>query len=214
MSDRLWHHGEQYRGAALDPATCPDDPLALFRTWFAEAMKVAPDKVNAMTLATVDANGRPAARVVLLKELDADGFVFFTNYDSRKGAAISANRFAALVFYWPALDRQVRVEGSVAAIEAAESEAYFDSRPRGSRLAAIVSPQSQVVASRAELEAGVAAADAALGGREPKRPAGWGGYRVVPDAVEFWQGQPNRLHDRVAYRRPEGGGWARVRLAP
>jgi pyridoxamine 5'-phosphate oxidase len=213
MSERLWHHGDQYRGTALDPADCPDDPLVLFRAWFADAERVAPEKVNAMTLATVDADGRPAARVVLLKELDDRGFVFFTNYDSRKGAALAAHPLAALVFYWPALDRQVRVEGAVETIDAAASDRYFDSRPRGSRLAAIVSPQSRAVASRAELEAQVAQLDTTLADAEPVRPPRWGGYRVVPDAVEFWQGQPNRLHDRVAYHRGDGG-WSRARLAP
>lgn len=213
MSERLWHHGDQYAGAALDPADCPDDPFALFRAWFADAEVRAPDKVNAMTLATVGADGRPSARVVLLKELDARGFVFFTNYESKKGEALAANPVAALVLYWRELDRQVRVEGAVERVDAAASDAYFDSRPLGSRIASMASPQSRALGSRAELDQRVAAIEAALGGAAPKRPDGWGGYRVVPDLIEFWQGQPNRLHDRVAYRRADGA-WSRVRLAP
>lgn len=213
MSERLWHLGAQYHGDALDPDRCPADPFALFRTWFADAERAAADKVNAMTLATVDADGRPSARVVLLKELDDRGFVFYTNYASRKGTAVAARPLAALVFYWSPLDRQVRVEGAVEQVSAAESDAYFAVRPRGSRIAAIASAQSRPLASRAELEARVAAIEAELGDAEPPRPADWGGYRVVPDAVEFWQGQPSRLHDRVVYRR-EGDAWTRGRLAP
>ncbi len=213
MSQRLWHHGEQYTGDNLDPATCPDDPLALFAVWFAAAEAAAAPVVNAMTLATVGADGRPAARIVLLKELDARGFVFFTSYESRKAHELDHGGRAALLFFWSGLERQVRIEGAVERVDAATSDAYFASRPRDSRIGAIASPQSQPLASRADLEQRIAALEASLAGAEPSRPPHWGGYRVVPDALEFWQGQPSRLHDRVLYTAA-GEGWSRTRLAP
>ncbi len=214
MTQRLWHHGEQYAGDTLDPATCPDDPLTLFAAWFTFAEANVTSYVNAMTLATTDAEGRPSARIVLLKEVDERGFVFFTSYQSRKARELEDGGRAALLFFWAALDRQVRVEGAVERIEADRSDAYFASRPLGSRIGAIASPQSQPLASRAELEARIAAVEVSLAGAEPVRPSTWGGYRVVPDAIEFWQGQPSRLHDRVFYQRSDDGAWSRIRLAP
>ena len=213
MSNDLWRLGAQYAGTPLDPADCDPDPIVEFRRWFQAAVDAQIPSVNAMTLATVDERGRPAARVVLLKEVDDRGFVFFGNYDSRKGRDLAARPFAALVLFWEPLHRQVRIEGEVEKIAPADSDAYFASRPRGSQIGAIASPQSRPIASRAALEALVADAERAVGAGEPVRPPHWGGYRVVPDAIELWQGQPSRLHDRVRYRR-DGGRWQRDRLAP
>jgi pyridoxamine 5'-phosphate oxidase len=211
--DLLWQDGAQYAGDPLDPRSVDADPIVEFRKWFAAAKAAGIANVNAMTLATVDDRGRPTARIVLLKEIDDTGFVFFTNYDSDKGAQLAKHPFAALVFHWDPLHRQVRVEGAVARVTPAESDAYFAVRPRGSQLGAIASPQSQVIADRALLEARVAEVAAAHPDGAPPRPAYWGGFRVVPDAIELWQGQPSRLHDRIRYRR-SGGTWARERLAP
>jgi pyridoxamine 5'-phosphate oxidase len=215
MKDLLWHHGDGYAGDPLDVASVDPDPIAQFRRWFHAAESAGVPKVNAMTLATATADGRPSARIVLLKEVDDRGFVFYTNYESRKGDELGANPRAALVFYWDSLDRQVRVEGVVERVTAAESDAYFAVRPRPSRIGAIASPQSRVIAGRAELEAKVAEIERAVGGSDPARPEHWGGYRVVPELVELWQGQPSRLHDRVRYTRAPGdAGWTRERLAP
>jgi len=211
--DLLWRLGDQYVGVPLDPAECDPDPITEFRAWFAVAVGAQIPTVNAMTLATVDERGRPAARIVLLKEVDDRGFVFFTNYESRKAHDLASHPHAALVLFWEPLHRQVRVEGTIEKITAEESDAYFASRPRASQLGAIASPQSQPIASRTVLEDKVSQLTQELGDREPARPATWGGYRVVPDSVELWQGQPSRLHDRVRYQRT-ADGWTRDRLAP
>ena len=213
MSNDLWRLGEQYAGAPLDPADCEPDPIVEFRRWFQRAVDAQLPSVNAMTLATVDERGRPAARIVLLKEVDDRGFVFFTNYDSRKGRDLAAHPFAALVLFWEPLHRQVRVEGAISRVAEAESDAYFTTRPRGSQIGAIASPQSRPIESRGALEQLVAEAERTAGGADPVRPAHWGGYRLVPDMIELWQGQPSRLHDRVRYQR-DGQAWRRDRLAP
>ena len=201
----------EYQGEPLNESAVAPDPLTQFQRWFDEAVRAEMPQPNAMTLATVAASGQPSARIVLLNSIDGDGFVFYTSYASRKGRELAANARAALVFYWHELEREVRIEGSVAKITTGESDTYFDSRPLGSRHAAIASPQSETVVNRAALEQRFAAA-AQLGDRPP-RPAHWGGYRLTPIAVEFWQGRPNRLHDRLLYARA-GAHWQLSRLAP
>ena len=210
--DLLWQLGKQYEGVLLEPEACDPDPIVEVRRWMKVAVDGGIPTPNAMTLATVDERGRPAARIVLLKEIDDRGFVFYTNYDSRKGRDLAAHPFASLVMFWEPLHRQVRVEGAIERVTDAESDAYFAARPRGSQLGAIASPQSMPIADRKLLEARVAEVDAKFPS-SVARPAYWGGYRVVPDGVELWQGQPSRLHDRVRYRLIDGA-WVRDRLAP
>jgi pyridoxamine 5'-phosphate oxidase len=195
-------------------APAADDPIALVQGWLAEAQAAGVDQPDAMTLATVTPDGRPAARAVLLKGLDARGFAFFTNYESPKAAELAATPHAALVLLWHPLQRQVRVSGTVARLSAEESDAYFATRPRGSQLGAWASEQSRPLADRATLEERWAALDARFGGDPVPRPPHWGGYRVAPEAIELWEGRPDRLHDRFLYTRAPGGGWERVRLQP
>jgi len=204
----------------LDEDELPADPLPLCERWLAEAR--AAELVGAetlpaaetMTLATASSDGRPSARAVLLRGLDARGFAFFTNYESRKGRELDANPWAALVLTWLALERQLRVGGPVVRLSDEESDAYFATRPRGSQLGAWASPQSRPLADRSELERRCRALDERYGGAAVPRPPHWGGYRVEPDEVEFWEGRPSRLHDRFAYTRTPDGGWRRERLAP
>jgi pyridoxamine 5'-phosphate oxidase len=204
----------EYTRGGLTEADAGDDPLALFRRWFQAAWDAGLPEPHAMTLATATPDGRPSARVVLLKIADERGFAFFTSYDGRKARELAANPRAALVLFWAELERQVRVEGRVERTTAAESDAYFAGRPRGSRLGAIASPQSQIIADRTILERRLAEVEARYPGDEIPRPDYWGGYRLVPEAIEFWQGRPSRLHDRLRFTRRGDDGWTRERLAP
>ncbi len=204
---------EYRRGRLLESEVDPD-PFVTFAAWFQEARDAGLYEANAMTLATVGPDGRPSARVVLMRRMDERGFCFFTNYESRKGQDLAANPWAALLFWWGPLERQVRIEGQVEKLSAEESEDYFNTRPKGSRLGAWVSPQSQVIENRQVLEERLAALEAEYADSEPPRPPFWGGYRLVPTEMEFWQGGPNRLHDRLRYVRKVEGGWRLERLAP
>lgn len=201
------------RGALLETDLAADW-TGQFTAWFAEATAFGLAEPNAMIVATADRSGRPSARTVLLKDFDVRGFVFFTNYESRKGVELAENPYASLVFPWFPMYRQVIVAGAVERVSRAETEAYFGSRPRGSQLGAWASPQSRVVPDRAAVEAGLAAAVERFGDGPVPAPPHWGGLRVRPRTVEFWQGRGNRLHDRLCYRRTEDGVWIVERLAP
>jgi pyridoxamine 5'-phosphate oxidase len=203
-----------YRRGAMDESDLRADPIEQFAKWFEDARVAGVVEANAMTLATVGADGSPSARIVLLKDFDSRGFTFHTNYQSRKGRELSADPRAALCFFWQPLERQVRIEGTVSRIDVAESEAYFRSRPRLAQIGAWVSQQSSPISSRAELERLNKELTARFGDGDVHRPEHWGGLRVAPTAIEFWQGRPSRLHDRFLYTRQPDGSWSRQRLAP
>ena len=215
MTHSLADMRRDYTRDGLSEEHAPLEPFALFHQWFAEAVKTeqAPVEANAMTLATVDPQGQPHCRVLLLKALDERGFTFFTNYDSAKGDQLKVNPRAAMTFFWPTLERQVRIEGLVERVTPAESDAYFKVRPLGSRLGAWASPQSRVIDGRGELERLLAETERRFMETAPHCPEHWGGYRLVPQRMEFWQGRPSRLHDRLNYRL-ETDAWVRERLAP
>jgi pyridoxamine 5'-phosphate oxidase len=198
----------------LDENSVDRNPVDLFRRWFDDAVASGAKLPNAMTLATVSTDGKPSARVVLLKQVDEEGFVFFTNYRSQKAVELKVNPQAALVFYWTQLDRQVRVEGRVKKISAAESDEYFATRPRESQLGALASPQSETIESRKVLEENLRELEERYQNREVERPEHWGGYRLIPDRIEFWQNRDGRLHDRINYEREADSSWVISRLAP
>ncbi|WP_305824536.1 pyridoxamine 5'-phosphate oxidase [Massilia brevitalea] len=204
---------KDYGQASLNEDEVRDDPIAQFTQWFEQALKAEVNEPNAMNVATVDLDGRPSSRIVLVKQFDARGFTWYTNYDSRKAQELRANPHAALLFFWSELERQVRIEGRVETTSAEESDKYFHSRPLKSRLSAIASQQSAPISSRTALEQNYEAV-AAQAGEAPPRPDNWGGFRLVPERIEFWQGRRSRFHDRIVYTRQEDGSWTRQRLQP
>ncbi len=209
----LQRHDDYTRGA-LDEAGAAPNPFRQFDAWFTDAQAADIPDPNAMTVATATADGQPSARIVLLRGYDERGFVFYTNYESRKGQELAGNPVAALVFFWPALERQIRITGAVAQASRDETDRYFRGRPRGSRLGAWASPQSAAIVSRAEIEDRLRDLEQQYPGDDIPTPPHWGGYRVAPDAFEFWQGRPSRLHDRLRYTRQPDGSWRIDRLAP
>jgi len=214
MSYNIADIRKDYQMQSLLETDVAPDPFDQFANWWDDAMKSELDEINAMTLATASATGMPAARIVLLKSFSADGFIFFTNYNSQKGKELLENPFASLVFFWKELERQVRISGNVEQVSAAESDAYFHSRPEGSRIGAWASPQSSVIASREVIETNIAMIEQQFTEGEISRPQHWGGYVVIPSVIEFWQGRPNRLHDRIQYSKMAAGSWKIERLAP
>jgi pyridoxamine 5'-phosphate oxidase len=203
-----------YARGGLEEEDLAAGPMEQFQRWLALAAEADPNDYTSMTLATADREGRPSARIVLLKGYDERGFVFFSNYESRKAGEMAENPFAALLFYWPAFERQVRIEGRVEKTSREESEAYYRTRPRGSRIGAWASRQSAVIGGRAELEKEVRALEERFPDDDIPPPDYWGGYRLVPERVEFWQGRPDRLHDRLRYGRLPDGSWTVERLSP
>lgn len=213
MSAAISDLRNEYTLSGLDKTDVLPDPIAQFRQWFDAALSARVPEPNAMHVSTVTAQGRPDGRIVLLKDVSDTGFTFYTNYESRKGKELTDHPFATLTFFYPELERQIRIEGRVEKVSAAESDAYFNSRPRGSQIGAWVSHQSTVIDNRDVLEARQRELEAQFVGQPVPRPPYWGGFRVVPDVLEFWQGRPSRLHDRIRYRK-DGDNWLIERLSP
>ena len=205
---------ERYAEEELDEKIVDPDPIRQFQRWFDDAIAEGLKLPETMTLATATTAGKPSARMVLLKQVDERGFVFYTNYRSQKGRELDANPSAALVFYWSQLDRQVRVEGMVTRVSEEESDVYFQTRPRDSQIGALASPQSDVITSRSVLEERTRELEAMYGDGEIERPSHWGGYRLQPERIEFWKARPSRLHDRLSYHLQPDGTWVIARLAP
>ncbi|MBD2752932.1 pyridoxamine 5'-phosphate oxidase [Spirosoma validum] len=213
MSASISDLRNEYTLSGLDKTDVLSDPIAQFRRWFDAALSARVPEPNAMHVSTVTANGRPDGRIVLLKDVSDTGFTFYTNYESRKGRELTDHPFATLTFFYPELERQMRIEGRVEKVSAAESDAYFNSRPRGSQIGAWVSHQSSVIDNRDVLETRQRELEAQFAGQPVPRPPYWGGFRVLPDVLEFWQGRPSRLHDRIRYRKDENN-WLIERLSP
>jgi pyridoxamine 5'-phosphate oxidase len=214
MNNQIAGIRRDYQMKSLQENDVAPDPFEQFSKWWDEAIKSELDEVNAMTLATASATGMPSARIVLLKSYSADGFVFFTNYNSNKGKEIEENPYACLVFFWKELERQIRISGTIEKVSEAESDEYFFSRPVGSRIGAWASPQSSIIPSRETIEMNLTKYEQQFAGGEITRPPHWGGYIVKPTVVEFWQGRSNRLHDRIQYLKQQEGMWKIERLAP
>jgi len=204
---------KEYAQASLSDDSLPANPVELFSKWFDDAVNARVPEPNAMSVATVDAEGRPSSRILLIKDFDNSGFSWFNNYDSRKGKDLLSNQFAAMLFFWSELERQVRIEGRVERVSDAENDAYFHSRPLQSRLRAIASMQSKPIQSHEEMEIRYAEA-ISLHGDTPPRPEAWGGYRLIPDRIEFWQGRRSRFHDRILFTLQQDGSWQHQRLQP